>query len=183
MDLGVAHTASTTRDGHDHMPALPDLHIADIAEEPRCRYLIDCAGAQLHVHTRRPATVLRVDGEMDASNAELVAQAIRRFSQLRAPLILDLSHLDFLGIAGLRALIALNREHRQAKLAYSVVSGPTLHRLTRVVSDHGLPIIDSVPEALQLVEDAINGRRQLLSGQGRQQQPQHNSSTTHAVGA
>ena len=49
--------------------------------------------------------VLRVDGEIDGSNANLVGQAILRFSRLKTPLILDLSHLDFLGIAGLRTLV------------------------------------------------------------------------------
>jgi anti-anti-sigma regulatory factor len=68
-----------------------------LLEQLRCRQLIDCAAAQLHVHARSLATVLRVDGEIDASDAELLAQAIRRFSQLKTPLILDLSQLDFLG--------------------------------------------------------------------------------------
>jgi anti-anti-sigma factor len=150
------------------MTALPDIRKPDPREPPRCRYQIDCAGAQLLVHARSLATVLRVDGEIDASNADLVVQAIRRFSQLRAPLILDLCHLDFLDLVGLRALITLNHEHQQAKLHCNVVSGPALRRLTRVVTDHGLPIVDSVPEALQLVEDAINARRQFVSGQVRQ---------------
>jgi hypothetical protein len=69
-------------------------------------------------------------------------------------------------------LITLNHEHQQAKLHCNVVGGPTLRRLTRVVTDHGLPLVDSVPEALQLVEDAINARRQFLSGQARQEEPQ-----------
>ncbi len=47
--------------------------------EPRSRYRIDCAAAALHVHARSLATVLSVDGEIDASNAELLAQALRRF--------------------------------------------------------------------------------------------------------
>jgi len=168
--------------GGNHMTALPNTSIPDLRERPRCRYLIDCAGAQLHVHARSPATVLRVDGEIDASNAHLLAQAIRRFSQLKAPLILDLSQLDFLGVVGLRALIALNHEHQQAKLHCNVVSGPALRRLTHVVSDHGLPIVDSVPEALQLIEDAINARRTLLSGQARQQEPQRKTPTTRVIG-
>lgn len=154
------------------MAALPDIHISALREQPRSRYLIDCAGAQLYVHARSQATVLRVNGEIDASNADLVGQAIRRFSRLNAPLIIDLCHLDFLDMVGLRALISLNHEHRQAKLHCNVVGGPTLRRLTRVVTDHGLPIVDSVPEALQLVEDAINARRQSLSAQVRQEEPQ-----------
>jgi anti-anti-sigma factor len=149
------------------MPAKTEGH-----EEPRSRYVIDCAGAQVHVHARSLATVLRIEGEMDATNADLVAQAIRRFTRLRAPLVLDVSHLDFLGSAGLRALLLVNEEHRQARLHCSVVSGAALRRLTRVATDHGLPVVDSVPEALQNTHDFIQARRRLLSGPARQREPQ-----------
>jgi anti-anti-sigma factor len=154
------------------LPALPDLpttghkteHTRERSGQPRSRCLIDCAGAQLDVHARSLATVLRIDGEIDVSNADLVVQAIRRFSLLKAPLILDLSHLDFLGVAGFRALLMLSHQHQQDSLHCSVVGGVALRRLTRVVTDHGLPIVDSVPEALQLIEKAIRVRRQFLSG-------------------
>lgn len=100
------------------------------------------------------ATVIRVGGEIDASNADLVSRAIRRIERLNVPLIIDLRHLDFLDVAGLRALITLNLDNQEAKLRCDMVSGPSLRRLTRVVGDQGLPLVDSVPEALQLVEEA-----------------------------
>jgi anti-anti-sigma factor len=165
-----------------NMTALPDISTSDLCGQPRCRYQIDCAGAQLHVHARSVATVLRVDGEIDASNADLVAQAIRRFSRLKAPLVIDLSHLDFLGIAGLQALLTLNREHQQAALLCRVVSGATLRRLTGVVTDPGLPIVDSVPDALRLIQDALNARHRLLARQARQYEPQRRIPTTSVVG-
>jgi anti-anti-sigma factor len=151
------------------MTALPP---PDRLGEPRNRYVIDCAGAQVHVHARRPATVLRIEGEIDASNADLVALTIRRFARLKAPLVLDVSHLDFLGSAGLRALLLLNEEHRQARLHCNIVSGAALRRLTRVDSDHGLPVVNSVPEALQSTHDFIYARRRLLPGLARQREPQ-----------
>ncbi|OBG32698.1 sulfate transporter [Mycobacterium sp. E3198] len=134
--------------------------------------MIDCAGAQIHVHARSLATVLRIDGEIDASNAELVAQVVRRFARLKAPLVLDVSELDFLGSAGLRVLLLLDEEHREAQLHNNVVSGAALRRLTRVVTDHGLPVVDSVPEALQNTHDFIHARRRLLTGLARQGEPQ-----------
>ena len=143
--------------------------------EPRSRYEIDCAGARVRVHARSLATVLRIEGEIDASNADLVAQAIRRFARLKAPLVLDVSHLDFLGSAGLRALLVLNAEHRQARLHCNVVSGAALRRLTGAATDHGLPVVDSVPEALQNTHDFIHARRQLLPGPARQREPQRNT--------
>jgi anti-anti-sigma factor len=149
------------------MTAPPDRH-----EQPRSRYVIDCAGAQVHVHARSLATVLRIEGEIDASNADFVAGAIRRFARLKAPLILDISQLGYLDSAGLRALLLLNEEHRQARLHCSVVSGAALRRLTRVATDHGLPVVDSVPEALQNTHDFIQARRRFLSGPARQREPQ-----------
>ena len=143
---------------------------------PRSRYVIDCAGAQVYVHARSVAAVLRIDGEIDMANADLVTQAVRRFSRLKAPLIVDLSHLDFLGIAGFRTLLVLNREREQAQLHCSVVNGATLRRLTRVVTDQGLPIVESVPEALGLIEEASRTRRQHVDGMARQREPQRDGS-------
>lgn len=140
--------------------------------QPRNRYVIDCAGAQVHVHARSLATVLRIEGEIDASNAEVVAQVVRRFARLKAPLILDVSQLDFLGSAGLRVLLLLDEEHREAQLHNNVVSGAALRRLTRVVTDHGLPVVDSVPEALQNTHEFIHARRRLLTSLARQGEAQ-----------
>lgn len=145
---------------------------ADLRGQPRSRYQIDCAGAQLHVHARSLATVLRIDGEIDAMNADVVAQAIRRFWRLKAPLIVDLSHLDFIGSAGLSALQILNDEHRRAGLHCSVVGGAALRRLTQVLPDHGLPVLHSVPQALRHSERNIRSRRRPVSGPARQEEPQ-----------
>lgn len=134
--------------------------------------MIDCAGARVCVHARSLATVLRVDGEIDAANAGRLAQAIRRYSRLKAPLILDLSHLDFLGIAGFRVLLALNEEHQNDELLCHVVMGAAVRRLTHILADRDLPIVDSVSEALQRVEEVIQTRRQFRYGMARQREPQ-----------
>ncbi len=166
---------TTLLKGENHMTALPDLRTPELLGQPRSRYQIDYGGAQLHVHARSLATVLRIDGEIDASNADVLTQAIRRFSQLKAPLILDLSSLEFLGSAGLEALLVLNDEHQQDQMHCTVVSGVALRRLTQVVPDHGLPTVDSLTQALQHIEDVIRARRRLVSGLARQQEPQRNA--------
>jgi anti-sigma B factor antagonist len=125
--------------------------------------MADFNGAQLYVYARSLGTVLRVDGEIDASNANDVAEAIRRFARLKTPLILDLSHLDFLSIDGFRALLVLNHEHQQARVHCSVVAGAAMRPLLHIVKDHGLPVVGSVAEALQLIEDIVRARRRLLS--------------------
>jgi anti-anti-sigma factor len=121
------------------MPALPDKNAPE---------LLDCAGAGLRVHAHNLATVVCISGEIDASNADRVGEAIRRVARRKAPLILNLSHLDFLGVAGFRALIALHHEHRRAQLPSSVVTGAVMRRVAGVFPEHGLPVVDSVPEAL-----------------------------------
>lgn len=154
------------------MTASLDLCPDDLREQPRNRYQIDCAAAQLHVHARSVATVLRVDGAIDASNAHLVAQEVARFSRLKTSLVLDLSQLEFLGSAGFSVLQILVDEHRLAGLHCSVVSGAALDRLTAVIANHGLPIVDSVPEALQRAEAMIRARRRFVHRPARQEEPQ-----------
>jgi anti-sigma B factor antagonist len=134
--------------------------------------MAEFTGARLYVYAHSLGTVLRIDGEIDASNANNVAQAIRRFAGLKTPLILDLSHLDFLSVDGFRALLVLNREHRQARVPCSVVTGTAMRPLLHIVNDHGLPVVASVAEALQLIEDIVGARRQGLSDRIRNRQPQ-----------
>ncbi len=155
------------------MTLSPDLCTTGLRGQPRSRYDIDCAGARLHIHARSVATTIRVDGAIDASNADLVAEAIRRLARLKAPLILDLSRLDFMSSAGLRALLALHEEHQLSGLHCSVVDGAALRPLTRIFPDHGLPVVDSVPAALRRAETAIRERRRFVPGRARQEEPQH----------
>lgn len=143
-----------------------EMHVLGTPEDqdqrPRCRGGINCAGARLFVYARSLATVLRCDGEIDATNAARIGTEIRRFS--KAPLILDLSQLDFLGVEGFSELLTLNREHRAVGLHCTVVAGIAMRPLLRVVNGHGMRVVESVPEALQLIEGALAERRQLLSG-------------------
>lgn len=125
--------------------------------------MADFDGARLYVYARSLGTVLRIDGEIDASNANHVAHAIRRFARLKTPLILDLSHLDFLSIDGFRALLVLNREHHDARVHCSIVASSAIRPLLHIVKDHGLPVVGSVAEALQLIEDIVGIRRRFLS--------------------
>ncbi|MCV7197301.1 sulfate transporter [Mycobacterium angelicum] len=128
---------------------------------PRRRGGIDCAGARVFVYARSLATVLRCDGEIDATNAARIGTEIRRLS--RAPLILDLSRLDFLGVEGFWELLTLDREHRALGLHCTVVAGIAMRPLLRVASGHGMRVVESVPEALQVIEQALGERRQFVS--------------------
>ena len=123
--------------------------------------------AQLFVYARNLGTVLRVDGEIDASNATDLTQAIRNFARLKTPLVLDLSHLRFVSVEGFRALLFLNDELRKARVYCGVVGGTAVRPLLRIVHHNGLPIAGSVPEAFQNLEDMLRARRQVLSDRPR----------------
>ncbi|OBG27594.1 STAS domain-containing protein [Mycobacterium sp. 852002-51057_SCH5723018] len=135
--------------------------------------MADFNGARLFVYARSLGTVLRIDGEIDASNASHVARAIRRFARLKTPLILDLSHLDFLSLDGFRALQVLNHEHQQTRVHCSVVAGAAMRPLLGIVGDHGLPVVGSVAEALQLIEDIVRSRRGFLSDMVQDRETRH----------
>lgn len=143
----------------NHMTALRDTHSPQRSEYTRSCFSVDCAGARLRVHARRSATVLRFDGEIDAANAGLVGQMICRFAQLNALLIIDVSGLSFLGIAGFRALVAGAEQVQVTGSSCQVVTGVALRRVTRVVTNHGLPVVDSVSEALIYAEAAARAPR------------------------
>src|SRR5262245_13186714 len=87
----------------------------------RFRNVIACAGAKVHVRARSIATVLAIDGGIDACNADCFIEAIRRYSRLHAPLVVDLSHADFIGVAGFRALLIINDEHQETDLPWKLV--------------------------------------------------------------
>lgn len=138
------------------------MHAVDSPNQrrPRYRYVVNCDGARMFVYARSLATVVRMDGGIDASNAGQIAAEIRRLSRARTPLIIDLSDLDFLGIEGFQQLLAFNHQHQAAGLYCNVVGGVALRPLVRVVKDHGLPLVRSVAEAVQLIDDALTTRRQ-----------------------
>jgi anti-anti-sigma factor len=143
--------------------------------------MADFTGARLYVYARSFGTVLQIDGEIDSSNAENVAEVIRRFARLKTPLILDLSHLDFLSIDGFRALLVLNNEHQRARVHCSVVAGNAMLSLLHIVNAHGLPVVGSVAEALQLIEDIVRAQRQLRSEMFRYRQPRHEARRIAAI--
>jgi anti-anti-sigma regulatory factor len=133
------------------MIALPGFDPPQRCDQRRC--VVDCAGAQLAVDDCGPGILLRVDGEIDAANARLVGQAIGHFSRLKVPMILDVSHVEFLGVSGFRALLVVGRQRQP----FCVVAGTALRRLMRIVTDTGLPVVDSIPEAVQHIEERLAG--------------------------
>ncbi len=77
--------------------------------------------------------------------------------------------------AAVRAVCLMSDLHVAPTLAglhCSVVGGTALRKLTQVVPDRGLPMVDSVPDALRRVEGVIRACRQFVSAPARQEEPQ-----------
>ncbi len=163
------------------MAAIRSANSADQHAPAPCRYTAHFDRAHLFVYARSLGTVLRVDGEIDASNARELTQAIRNFARLKTPLVLDLSHLRFISVEGFRALLFVNDELRKARVYCSMVGGTAVRPLLRIVHHNGLPIAGSVPEAFQNLEDILRARRQFLSALARprpvQSQAAHNAAS------
>ena len=106
-------------------------------------------GVRLRSYTRRRATVIEVDGEIDASNAQYVTDYFAEFIYVGHPLVLDLSGVDFLGTAGFKAILQFADECRRAERHWALVSSPAVKILLRVESNHRLPTAGSVETALQ----------------------------------
>lgn len=92
------------------------------------------------------ATVLRVEGEVDLSTAQSLADAIEGASRVNRCVIVDLSRLDYLDGSGIRVLVRFAQEKR----GHFVVAGskPTVHRLFALLRlTDVLPVVGSLGAA------------------------------------
>ena len=100
-------------------------------------------------YTLRHATVIEVGGEIDAHNAQHLTDYFADFIYVGHPLVLDLSGVDFLGTAGLTAILQFAEECRRAERHLAVVSSRAVEILLRVAPNRRLPTARSVDTALE----------------------------------
>ncbi len=93
-------------------------------------------------HRPDGSAVLRAVGEIDMSNVDSLADAIDRQPDSGAPLVVDLSAVEYLDSAGLTVLFT--RAHR-IHLVTNELLAPLLviSGLTQLTTVHGLP--DDIP--------------------------------------
>lgn len=94
-----------------------------------------------------PTTLISVRGELDAANAHpFVDYALRTPGDT---LVLDLSDVEFFGVAAFSAIHTLNVRCARADVEWVLVPSPAVTRLLRVCDpDATLPVADTVDEAL-----------------------------------
>ncbi len=133
-----------------------------------------CGGAWVAVHHGDVATVLTLRGEIDAANAELVVDTLRPLvaahciSQPVAgsgrvgavtppahPVVLDISELSFLSVAGFRALLTLDAERQTGRAPWAIVYGAAMRPFLRAMPEIPLPLAGSGVEALRHLEPVM----------------------------
>lgn len=105
--------------------------------------------AQFSARRSRGCTVITVDGELDAANADQLAAYVQRSIMSSRRVILDLRGLEFIGTAGFSALHRINVACSRTQVRWAMVSSPAVSRLLRVCDPDGtLPVTNPRAEPL-----------------------------------
>jgi anti-anti-sigma factor len=130
----------------------------------RCPHpIFDCSGAQIRAHSRHLATVVTIQGEIDAVNVDRVSEYTRRFVLADTPLVLDLSGVNSFAAAAISLLYLVDEDCRVAGVEWTVVASNAVTERLRDYDDEAVfAIAGSVHEALHHFADVIATRRQLL---------------------
>lgn len=90
--------------------------------------------------------VITAHGELDASNANELADYVQRCATHAKSVVVNLTGLDFFGTAGFSALHTINVRCAGADVRWTVVPGTAVSRLLRICDPDGtLPLAESVP--------------------------------------
>lgn len=117
---------------------------AAIPSEPRENH-----GARFTAERGPSFVVITAHGELDASNANQLADYFQRCAAQSKSVIVNLSGLEFFGTAGFSALHTINVRCAGAGVHWAVVPGKAVSRLLRICDpDDALPVAESVPDIL-----------------------------------
>jgi anti-anti-sigma factor len=93
--------------------------------------------------------VITAHGELDASNANQLADYVQRYAANANLVVVNLSGLEFFGTAGFSALHTINVRCAGGGVRWAVVPSQAVSRLLRICDpDNALPLAESVPDIL-----------------------------------
>ena len=93
--------------------------------------------------------VITAHGELDASNADQLADYVQGCAAHSKSVIVNLSGLEFFGTAGFSALHTINVRCSGADVRWAVVPSKAVSRLLRICDpDNALPLAESVLDSL-----------------------------------
>jgi len=105
--------------------------------------------ARFRAYPAASGTVITVEGELDAANADQLAAYVERSVTAYRRVILDLRGLEFIGTAGFSALHRINAVCSDAPAAWALAPGPAVSRLLRLCDPDGaLPVTTPAEEPL-----------------------------------
>jgi anti-anti-sigma factor len=111
-----------------------------------------CNGTQMRAHCRDQVTVVRITGDIDASNIDRFYDYTHRFVGEAPGLILDLSEVDFLCARGISVLITLDNDCRTAGTHWAIVGSPFVRRLLHIGDpSDALPTASSERQGLNTI--------------------------------
>jgi anti-anti-sigma factor len=106
------------------------------------------------------ATLITVDGELDAANADHLAAYVQHSASRCRRVILDLRGLEFIGTAGFSALHRINVVCSGAQVTWAMVPSAAVARLLRICDPDGtLPVTTPSQEPL-VPADRVTPARQ-----------------------
>jgi anti-anti-sigma factor len=131
---------------------------------PRHAHLpFDCNGAAVRAQCRHLATVVTVNGVVDATNVDQVSAYSKRFILPDKPFVLDLSDVDYFAAQGVQLLRRIDDLCTAAGLQWSVIPSQAVTTALLITQeDSSFPVFGSVHEALHYFADANSARRRLL---------------------
>jgi anti-anti-sigma factor len=113
---------------------------------------VDCNGAQMRAHCRDQVTVVKVTGDIDATNIDRLYDYTYRFVRVTFGLIFELSGVDFLRARGISVLNTLDRDCRTAGTHWAIVGSPLVRRLLHIGDpSDALPMASSERQGLNAV--------------------------------
>ncbi len=105
--------------------------------------------AQFTARLDPSGTIITVDGELDAANADQLAAYVRQCIGRSRRVVLDLRGLKFIGTAGFSALHRINVMCSGAQADWAMAPSPAVSRLLRLCDPDGtLPVTTSAAEPL-----------------------------------
>lgn len=105
--------------------------------------------AQFTARWEPSGTLVTVDGELDAANADQLAAYVRNAIGRSRRVILDLRGLKFIGTAGFSALHRINVVCSGAQVDWAMAPSPAVARLLRICDPDGtLPVTTAAAEPL-----------------------------------
>jgi anti-anti-sigma factor len=105
--------------------------------------------AQFSARWEPSGTVITVDGELDAANADELAAYVQRSVRRSKRVIVDLRGLEFIGTAGFSTLHRINVVCSGARVYWAMVPSQAVSRLLRLCDPDGtLPVTTPVEEPL-----------------------------------